>query len=102
MGFRNLQEKLEKILFCLQDEESKTIMIQYKTRREAETAMLKSNQFTERSLQLTWHTISLGDSTGNLNYRIVMIFVRGCSQTALTRFWLFLTTYPPPLTFSTL
>jgi len=45
------------------DEESKTIMIQYKTRREAETAMLKSNQFTERSLQLTWHTISLGDST---------------------------------------
>lgn len=51
-------------------------MIQYKTRREAETAMLKSNQFTERSLQLTWHTISLGDSTGNLNYyRIEMIFV---------------------------
>merc|ERR1711971_898330 len=45
------------------DEESKTIMIQYKTRREAATAMLKSNQFTERSLQLTWHTISLGDST---------------------------------------
>ena len=51
-------------------------MIQYKTRREAETAMLKSNQFTERSLQLTWHTISLGDSTGNLNYyRIEMILV---------------------------
>ena len=69
---------LEKILFCFQDEESKTIMIQYKTRREAETAMLKSNQFTERSLQLTWHTISLGDSTGNLNYyRIEMIFVTG-------------------------
>ena len=53
-------------------------MIQYKTRREAETAMLKSNQFTERSLQLTWHTISLGDSTGNLNYyRIEMISVTG-------------------------
>ena len=65
-------------LFYFQDEESKTIMIQYKTRREAETAMLKSNQFTERSLQLTWHTISLGDSTGNLNYyRIEMIFVTG-------------------------
>ena len=28
--------------------------------------------------------------------------VRGRSQTTLTRFWLFLTTYPPPLTFSTL
>ena len=67
-----------KILFYFQDEESKTIMIQYKTRREAETAMLKSNQFTERSLQLTWHTISLGDSTGNLNYyRIEMILVIG-------------------------
>jgi len=43
-------------------EESKTIMIQYKTRREAEAAMLKSNQFTERTLRLTWHTSSLGDS----------------------------------------
>ena len=28
--------------------------------------------------------------------------VRCRSQTTLTRFWLFLTTYPPPLTFSTL
>ena len=29
--------------------------------------------------------------------------IRGCSQTTLTRFWIFLTTYyPPPLTFSTL
>ena len=28
--------------------------------------------------------------------------VRGRSQTTLTRFWLFLTTYPPPLTFSSL
>jgi hypothetical protein len=28
--------------------------------------------------------------------------VRGRSQTTLTRFWLFLTTYPPPLTFSIL
>jgi len=43
-------------------EEGKNIMIKYKNRFEAETAMLKSNQFTERSLRLTWHTSSLGDS----------------------------------------
>ena len=45
-------------------EEGRTLMIKYKNRFEAETAMLKSNQFTERSVRLTWHTSSLGDSSG--------------------------------------
>ena len=27
-------------------------------------------------------------------------YIRSCSQTTLIRFWLFMTTYPPPLTFS--
>ena len=66
--FRKLQQQSTITKFAhvyFQDvEESKTIMIQYKTRREAEAAMLKSNQFTERTLRLTWHTSSLGDSAG--------------------------------------
>jgi len=44
-------------------EEGKTLMIKYKNRFEAETAMLKSNQFNERPVRLTWHTSSLGDSS---------------------------------------
>jgi len=44
-------------------DEGRTLMIKYKNRFEAETAMLKSNHFTERSVRLTWHTSSLGDSS---------------------------------------
>ena len=49
---------------------------------------------------------------GSLTYAGVMLHdayqggyifqIRGRSQTTLTRFWLFLTTYPPTLTFSTI
>ena len=38
----------------------------------------------------------------NFQQKTNWIQLRGCSQTTLTRFWLFLTTYPPLLTFSTL
>ena len=46
--------------------------------------------------------------TTTLQFRLIIEFVlwvikiRGCSQTMLTRVWLFLTKYPPPLTLSTL
>ena len=52
------------LLFTDDVEEGKTLMIKYKNRFEAETAMLKSNQFNERPVRLTWHTSSLGDSSG--------------------------------------
>ena len=54
--------KFGELVDTTEDEDGRAVMIQYKTRREAETAMLKSNQFAERSLRLTWHTSSLGDS----------------------------------------
>ena len=56
-------------------EDGRAVMIQYKTRREAETAMLKSNQFAERSLRLTWHTSSLigkGNKNAFSNHQIAI------------------------------
>ena len=49
-----------------------------------------------------YRTIVSHRFTGARNRSILFLLasVRGRSQTTLTRFWLFLTTYPPPLTFS--
>ena len=55
--------KFGEISESIEDEESKTLLVQFKTRREAETAMLKAKVMGDSELSLSWHSTSIGDSS---------------------------------------
>ena len=55
--------KFGEISESIEDEDSKTLLVQFKTRREAEAAMLKAKAMGESELSLSWHSTSIGDSS---------------------------------------
>ena len=55
--------KFGEISESIEDEESKTLLVQFKTRREAETAMLKAKVMGDSELSLSWHSVSIGESS---------------------------------------
>ena len=55
--------KFGEISESIEDEDSKTLLVQFKTRREAETAMLKAKVMGEAELSLSWHSTSIGESS---------------------------------------
>lgn len=55
--------KFGEILETTEDEEAKALTFQYKTRREAEMAMLKARTFGEKELKMIWQTSVLNDSS---------------------------------------
>ena len=54
--------KFGEVTETVEDEDNKAIIVQYKSRREAEIAMLKATKFNNRDLKLTWHSSSSGDN----------------------------------------
>ena len=55
--------KFGEISESIEDEDSKTLLVQFKTRREAETAMLKAKVMGDSELSLSWHSVSIGESS---------------------------------------
>ena len=55
--------KFGEIVDSTEDEEAKSLLIQYKSRREAELAMLKGKAFSDGELHMVWHNTTAGDTT---------------------------------------
>ena len=55
-------QKFGEIIETVDDEDGKALQIKYKSRREAEVAMLKAKQFNNRDLKLSWHINSSGET----------------------------------------
>ena len=51
--------KFGEISESIEDEDSKTLLVQFKTRREAETAMLKAKVFQDFELSLSWYSVNI-------------------------------------------
>ena len=51
--------KFGEISESIEDKNSKTLLVQFKTRREAETAMLKAKIFRDFELSLSWHSVNI-------------------------------------------
>ena len=54
--------KFGEVMETVEDEDNKALIVQYKSRREAEIAMLKATKFNNRDLKLTWHNSSSGEN----------------------------------------
>merc|ERR1712045_157298 len=63
-GMTSLDRRPTTILIAeiVEDEDNKALIVQYKSRREAEIAMLKATKFNNRDLKLTWHNSSSGEN----------------------------------------
>jgi RNA-binding protein 26 len=55
--------KFGEVVDSTEEDGGKVLTVQYKTRREAESAMLKGKQMGEMQLNLSWHNISAGDAS---------------------------------------
>ena len=55
--------KFGQILESKEDEEGKSIIVQYKTRREAEAAMTQGRHFRDQLLTLSWYSSVLSESS---------------------------------------
>ena len=55
--------KFGEISESIEDEETKSLLVQFKTRREAEAVMLKAKTMGDSELSLSWHSTSIGDTS---------------------------------------